>query len=130
MTATKFRKAAGLAIAGAATAAAAVTLLVAPAANAADEQWGGIATGPEGRYAIWFDKPSAGAAGYFGNWKSCGADCKRQVIFDKCGALAYNNSGESLAAKGDTLEAAEAAALSLPDSWIQTSGCNSNVAQG
>jgi hypothetical protein len=110
---------------------AALTIAVAPSANAAD-QWGGIAAGPNGNWVIWFNKADKNTAAYFGNWAGCatpGANgetvlCKRLILFQKCGALAYNGSAFS-PADGDSQADAESAATSdLPGSWIVGSACN------
>ena len=122
MTMKSFRKRAAIA-AGAAALVAGLTVGVAPNAQAA-EQWGGIATGPQGKWNIWFNKSSRGEAGYFGNWAPCGSDCKRVLLFTQCGALAYNGGAFS-PAEGATIQEAEGEALlNLPDSRIVGSRCN------
>jgi hypothetical protein len=122
MTETSFAK--RLALMGAATAVAAgLAVTVSPTAQAAD-QWGGIATGQQGQWVIWWGKPDRTSAAYFGNWAKCGAACKRVLLFEECGALAYNGGAFS-AAEGSTQQDAEGVALGdLPGGWIAASRCN------
>jgi hypothetical protein len=112
------------AVAGVATAlAAGLAVGVSPTAQAA-EQWGGIATGPDGHWALWSNSATRTAAAYFGNWVMCGTDCKRVLLFAQCGALASNGSAWS-AAEGATTQEAESVALGdLPGSTITMSQCN------
>jgi len=99
MTQTSFGK--RLALMGAATAVAAgLAVTASPTAQAAD-QWGGIATGQQGQWILWWGKPDRTSAAYFGNWAKCGAACKRVLLFEECGALAYNG-GAFTAAEGST----------------------------
>jgi len=102
---------------------------VSPTAQAA-EKWGGIATGPEGHWALWFNSNSRGEALYFGNWARCGADCKRVLVFEQCGALAFNGGAWSAAEAGTTEEAEGIALGDLPGSWIVASRCNDGGGKG
>jgi hypothetical protein len=69
-------------------------------------------------------KPDRTSAAYFGNWAKCGAACKRVLLFEECGALAYNGGAFS-AAEGSTQQDAEGVALGdLPGGWIVASRCN------
>jgi hypothetical protein len=122
MIMTSFRTRAAICAAGAA-AVAALTLAVTPTAHAAD-QWGGIATGPGGKWQIWYDKPTYAAAAYFGNWARCGSDCRRAVVFTDCGALAYDGTAFSPGEGGTQADAESAATGDLPGSRIVASGCN------
>jgi hypothetical protein len=112
------------ALAGAAAALAiGLTGGLAPVAQAAD-QWGGIATGPDGKWQLWWGRNSRGEALYFGNWARCGADCKRVLVFSQCGALA-SNGGAFSPAEGATIQEAEGEALAdLPGGGIVASRCN------
>jgi len=101
----------------------ALSVAVAPTVHGAD-LWGGIATGPNGNYSMWFDKPTYVEAAYFGNWARCGGGCKRAIIFTDCGALAYNGGAFSPAEGGTQADAESAAMTDLPGSWIVASGCN------
>ena len=122
MIRTSFRKRAAISAAIAALAAG-LAVGVAPTAQAA-EQWGGIATGPDGKWVIWYNQASRGEAAYFGNWARCGSTCKRVLLFSQCGALAYNGGAFS-PAEGATIQEAEGEALlNLPDSRIVGSRCN------
>jgi hypothetical protein len=127
MIVTSFRTRSAISAAGAAVVAA-LALAVTPTAHAAD-QWGGIAagSGSNGNWAIWYNQPDKSSAAYFGNWAGCGSGgilCKRVLLFQKCGALAYNGTAFS-AADGDSKADAESAATAdLPGSWIVGSTCN------
>jgi hypothetical protein len=102
---------------------AALTLAVAPSAHA-QNQWGGIATGPNGNWQIWYDKPTYVEAAYFGNWARCGAGCRRVLVFTDCGAVAYDGTAFSPAEGGTQADAESAATADLPGSRIVASGCN------
>jgi hypothetical protein len=113
-----------LALTGAAAAlAAGLAVAASPTAKAA-EQWGGIATGPQGQWVLWWGKADRNSAAYFGNWVKCGAPCKRVLLFTQCGALA-NLGGAFSAAEGATQQEAEDVALGdLPGGTIVASRCN------
>jgi hypothetical protein len=110
------------AISAAAAVVAALTLVAAPTAHA-QTLWGGIATNPNGRWAIWYDKPTQNDARY---WKfgGCGDGCSIRLTFTDCAALAYNRSAFSPADGGAQADAESAAMADLPGGRIVASGCN------
>jgi hypothetical protein len=136
MTVTSLRKRAAICAAGTSIAAA-LTVAAPPSANAAD-QWGGIAAGPNGNWVIWFNKSDKNTAAYFGNWAGCstpGANgetvlCKRLILFQNCGALAYNGTAFSPADGDSQADAESAATADLPGSWIVGSACNNGGPAG
>jgi hypothetical protein len=122
MSLNDFRKRSTLAAASAALAVG-LTVSLAPTAQAVEDGWGGIATGPNGAWQLWWGKPQ-GAANYFGQWARCGVDRKKVLVFKECGALAYNGGAFS-PPEGSTLQEAEGEALTdLPGGWIVASRCN------
>ena len=112
---------------GAWLAAAGVIVGFPPAAQAAD-QLGGIATGPNGQWSLWWNYQPVTAA-YFGTWQPCGYGCSKKLLFEQCGALAYNGGAFS-PAEGSSLDEAQANAMAdLPGGWIVASHCNDGGAQ-
>jgi hypothetical protein len=129
MIVTSFRTRAAV---SAAAVVAALTLAVAPSAHA-QNQWGGIATGPNGNWVIWHNSADYSSAAYFGNWAGCasgGIQCRRVLVFQDCGALVYNGTAFS-AADGDSKAAAESAAMAdLPGGQVVASVCNDGGPSG
>jgi hypothetical protein len=123
-----FRTRAATCAAGAAMVAA-LTVALAPTAHA-DNQWGGIASGPGGKWSIWWNKPTYTEAAYFGNWARCGGDCKKVLVFTDCGALAYNGTAFSAAEGPSQGDAESAATFDLPGSTIVASACNNGGPPG
>ena len=73
-----------------------------------------------------------------GNWAGCstpGANgetvlCKRLILFQMCGALAYNGTAFSPADGDSQADAESAATADLPGSWIVGSACNNGGPAG
>jgi hypothetical protein len=136
MKVSSFRTRAAICAAGAAVVGA-LTVAVAPTAQA-QNQWGGIATGPNGRWVIWWNYSDQNSAVYFGNWAGCAttapdgttALCRRVLLFTDCGALAYNGTAFSAAEGANQADAEGAATSDLPGCSIVASACNDGGPQG
>jgi hypothetical protein len=125
-----FVKRAAVAIA-AALSAAVVLAGVPPTAQAANDLWGGIALSRDGHWTLFWNA-SRNAADDSATWASCGADCRRVVLFNQCGALA-TDGGAFSPAEGASLQEAQDGALfdlTSPDARIIASHCNDGTGQG
>jgi Domain of unknown function (DUF4189) len=122
MTMITHRRRFTVAIASMATAAA-ITVALAPAADAAD-QYGSIAYSGNGSWGRAWDYPTPAAAQATAV-KSCGySDCTPLTTFTGCGAVAYNGKTYQ-GGHGDTLSAAMNSALTqLGGGYIDTWACN------
>jgi hypothetical protein len=122
MTMITHRRRLAVAIASAA-AATAMTVALAPAAEASDV-WGAIAYSSNGSWGRAWDYPTKAAAQATAV-KSCGyTDCSPLTTFTACGAVALNGS-HLQGGSGDTLSAAMRDALSRAGGgYIDTWACN------
>ena len=111
---------------------AALTVTVAPAANA-DGTWGAIATQSDGRWAISNGKPDESTARSFAVYKCMGngPSCRTLITFTDCAALFQGVTGVYYTGTGPTKEDAEAAGQSqYPGAPELTWACNNPPASG
>jgi hypothetical protein len=103
---------------------AALTLVAVPTTHA-QNLWGGICTGQNGKWAQWYDQPSVPEAQSLHWSQLCGTGGQRVITFTNCAALAYDGTRFSFPGTGQTQGDAESAAKAdLPGGRIVTSGCN------
>ena len=123
MIVNSFRIRAAISAAGAAVVAA-LTLAVAPTAHA--DQVGGICTGLDGKWGIWYNNAPGPGSGKLdvNNYAACGANRQIVLTFNYCGALANDGTNFGAAQGGTEGDAQSAAMANLPGSSIVASACN------